>query len=65
MMKIKSKRHKRVFRERKIKFQDHKNCLEASQIGNKTNDLEKNETDRDSLEDQKEFKQNNELILKT
>ena len=31
--------------KRKIKFQDYKNCLEASQVENKINDLEKNETD--------------------
>ena len=27
--------------KRKIKFQDYKNCLEASQVENKINDLEK------------------------
>ena len=28
--------------KRKIKFQDYKNCLEASQVEKKINDLEKN-----------------------
>ena len=51
--------------KRKIKFQDYKNCLEASQVENKINDLEKNETDWDSLENQKQFIKNNKLILKT
>ena len=52
--------------KRKLKFQDYKNCLEAAQIENKINYLEKNNIDWDSLrEDQKEFTRNNEIILKT
>ena len=52
--------------KRKLKFQDCKNYLEAAQIENKINHLEKNKTDVDSLkEDQKEFIKNNKLILKT
>ena len=50
----------------KLKFQDYKKCLEAPQIENKINHLEKNKIDVDILkEDQKEFIKNNELILKT
>ena len=48
--------------KKKFKFQDYKNCLEASQIENKINHLGKNKTDVDILEDQKEFIKNNELI---
>ena len=51
--------------KRKLKFHDYKNCLEASQIENKINHLEKNKIDVDSAEDQKEFIKNNKLILKT
>ena len=50
----KSKRHKKVCHQRKLKFQDYKNCLEAAQFENKVNHLEKNEIDVDRLkEDQK------------
>ena len=51
---------------RKLKFQDYKNCLEAAQTENKIIHLEKNKIDVDSLEeDKKEFIRNNKLILKT
>ena len=40
--------------KKKLKFQDYKNCLEAAQIKNKINYIEKNNIDRESLkEDQK------------
>ena len=48
--------------KRKRKFQDYKNCLEAVQIENKINHLEKNKIDVDSL---KGLIKNNKLILKT
>ena len=49
-----------------LQFQDYENCLEAAQVENKTNHLEKNQIDVDSLkEDLKEFIKNNKLILKT
>ena len=35
--------------KRKLKFEDYKNCLEAAQIENKINNLEKNKIDVDSL----------------
>ena len=42
------------------------NCLEATQLENEINHLEKNEIDIDFLEkDLKEFIKNNKLILKT
>ena len=52
--------------KRKLKFEDYKNCLEAAQIENKINHLEKTKNDVDSLkEDPKGFIKNNKLILKT
>ena len=38
----KAKSSKECVIKRKIKFQDYKNCLEASQVEKKINDLEKN-----------------------
>ena len=43
-------------------MEDYKNCLEAAQIENDINYLEKNKTDIDSLN---EYIKNNKLILKT
>ena len=43
-------------------LEDYKNCLEAAQIENDINYLEKNKTDIDSLN---EYIKNNKLILKT
>ena len=61
----KAKGTKKYVTKRKLKFQDYKNCLEAAQIGNKINHLEKNKIDVVSLkEDQKEFIKNK-IILKT
>ena len=34
---------------RKLKFKEYKNCLESTQLENKIDHLEKNETDIDSL----------------
>ena len=51
--------------KKKLKFEDYKNCLKASQIINTVNYLEKNEKGVDSLkEDKKEFIKNR-IILKT
>ena len=41
--------------KRKLKFEDCKNCSEATQIENKISHIEKNKISADSLEDQKEF----------
>ena len=46
----------------KLKLQDYKNCLEAAQIENKINQIEKNKTDVDSL---KEIIRNSKSMLKT
>ena len=63
----KAKGTKKCVIKRKLKFEDYKSYLEAGQIENKINRLEKNKIDVDSLkEDLKEFiKKNNKLILKT
>ena len=45
----KAKSTKKCVIKRKIKFKDYKNCLEAVQIDNKINQLEKNKIDVDSL----------------
>ena len=56
----KSKGTKTCVIKRKLRFEDYKNCLEAAQIENKINHLEKNKIDLDSLtKDQKEFIKNN------
>ena len=52
--------------KRKLKFQDYKNSLEATQIERRINYLRKNKIDVESLiEDQKGFIKNNKIILKT
>ena len=61
----KAKGTKKCVIKRKLKFQDYKNSLEASQLGKKRNHLQKNKTDVDSLGDQKEFIKNDKLIIKT
>ena len=62
----KGKGTKKCVIKRKLKFEDYKNCLEAAQIENKINYLEKNEIDVESLsKHQKEFRKINKLILKT
>ena len=62
----KAKGTKKCVIKRKLKFEDYKNCLEAAQIENKINYLEKNEIDVDSLsKHQKEFRKINKLMLKT
>ena len=65
-MKVKrQKTQKKCVIKRKPKFEDYKNCLEATQTENKINHLEKSKIDVDSLkEDQKEFMKNNKLLLK-
>ena len=66
-MKIKKQKaqKKRVI-EKKLKFQDYKNSLEASQIENKISHLEKNKIDVHSPKKvQEELIKNNKLILKT
>ena len=51
---------------RKLKFQDYKNCLKASQVINTVNYLEKTDINADCFkEDQRKFVEKNKLVLKT
>ena len=52
-------------KQKKLKFEIYKNCLEATQLENKTSHLEKNKIDTDNIKkSHKEFIKNNKLILK-
>ena len=52
--------------KKNLKFENYKNCLEAAQLENKINYIEKNKTNIDSIkENHKEFIKNNISILKT
>ena len=52
--------------KRKHKFKNYKNCLEATQLENKINHLEKNKIDIHNFKKHhKEFIRNNKLIIKT
>ena len=49
--------------KRKLKFENYKNCLEGTQLNNKTNCLEKNKIKVDSHEnDHKKFIRKHKLI---
>ena len=62
----KTKGTKKCVIKRKLKFEDCKNCLEATQLENKINYFEKNEVEVESLKkDHKELMKNNKLISKT
>ena len=51
--------------KRELKLENYKSCLEATQLENKKNHLEKNKIDTDSIkENHKEFIKNNKSILK-
>ena len=67
-MKVKTKKQKAqkcVSSKKPLKFEDYKKCLEATQLKNKINQLEKSKVNVDSLrKNQKEFIKNNKLILK-
>ena len=55
-----------MFHKKKLKLEDYENCLEATQLENKINHLEKDEIDINSLKKNlKELIKNNKLILKT
>ena len=64
MVKIKKQRtQKTVPQKKNLKFEDIKNCLEAAQIENKINHLEKNKINGDILkDDQKEFIKNKSIL---
>ena len=61
-----AKGKKKVCQKREIKFHYCKNCLEATQLENKINHIEKNEINANSHKtDHKEFIKNDKLLLKT
>ena len=47
---IKKQRKKKCVTKRKLKFEDCKHCLEATQLGNKINQLHKDSFNGDSIE---------------
>ena len=51
--------------ERKLKFENHKNCLEATELENKINHLEKNKINIDGLKKIYIIHKSNKSILKT
>ena len=58
----KAKGTKKCIIKKKLKFKNYKNCLEATQLDNKINSLEKIEINVDSLKkDHKELIKNNKL----
>ena len=61
----KAKDTKKCVIKRKLKFENYKSCLKATQLKNKINHLEKNKIDIDIInENHKEFIKNNKSILK-
>ena len=66
VMKIKKQKTQKSVIKRKLKFENYKNCLEATQLENKINHLEKNKIDIDRIkENHKQFIKNNTSVLKT
>ena len=62
----KAKGTKKYVIKRKLKFENYKNCLEATQLDNKINYLEKNKFNTDSRKkDHEKIIRNNKSILKT
>ena len=62
----KQKAQKKSVMKRKLKFENYKNCFEATQLENKINHLDKNKINIDSLKkNHEEFTRNNISILKT
>ena len=49
IVKIKKQRHKGFCHKKKLKFENCKNCLEATQLDNKIKYLEKDKNDIDSI----------------
>ena len=59
------KRHKKCVIKRKLKFEDYKNCLKATQLENKINHPEKKKIDLYNLkESNKEFIKKEEVSIK-
>ena len=52
--------------KKKLKFEDYKNCLEAIQLDNKINDLQKSKIDKSNVkENHNKFIKNYKIKLKT
>ena len=49
IVKIRKQKTQKSVIKRKLKFENYKNCLEATQLENKINHLEKDEIDIDCL----------------
>ena len=62
-MKIKKQKAQKVS-QKEFKFQDYKNCLEAAQIENKTNHLEKNEMFNQLIRQKHAYGMNKDLVYK-
>ena len=61
----KAKDTKKYVIKRKLKLKDYKNCLKATQLENKINQLEQNKVNTESLrENHNEFIKNNKLLSK-
>ena len=64
-LQIKNKNQKECVIKSKLKFENYKNCLEATQLVNKVSYVEKNKIDTDSIkENQKKFIKKNKSMLK-
>ena len=62
----KSKRYKKMFHKKTLKFEKYKNCLEATQLENKISYLEENKININNLQkNYEQFIRNNKSILKT
>ena len=62
----KSKRYKKMFHKKTLKFEKYKNCLEATQLENKISYLEENKIIINNLQkNYEQFIRNNKSILKT
>ena len=62
----KSKRYKKMFHKKTLKFEKYKNCLESTQLENKISYLEENKININNLQkNYEEFIRNNKSILKT
>ena len=60
----KEKGTRKVCHKGNLKFENYKNCLEATQLQNEINHLEKTKINIDSLKNHKQFKRNSKSILK-
>ena len=49
VVKIKKQKAQKVYHKKKFKFENYKNCLEATQLENKINHIEKNKIHTDSF----------------